>query len=131
VNEAGTVDKDTLICIIGAIVLLMIFAYIAVLAWKTAKQAPPTLVDKLPDILRHWRDARSNGERALIVMAVVGTALRRGGQFVVALGVIGACVSGFAAVCSGRSVELLKIIREILRDILYALGKPTRQLPPQ
>jgi hypothetical protein len=122
------VDKDTIVCVMGAVVLLALVVCIGVLAWKNARVAPPTLVDKLPKIINLWRTARSAGERALIVLAMIGTAIRRGGQFVVALGVIGLCVNGFAALCSASSLEVLREAREILRDLLYAFGRPVRPI---
>lgn len=119
-------DKDTIVCIIGAIILLAILAYVAILTTKNMRQAPPTLIDKLPNIMQHWRNARTFGERALIVGAMVGTAIRRGGQLIVAVSVVGVLVNAFAALCSASSLEILREMREILRDILHALGLPVR-----
>jgi len=122
------VDKDTIVCIVGAVILVVVLAYVAILATKNVRHAPPTLIDKLPDIIQQWRNARTFGERALIVGAMIGTTLRRGGQLIVAVCVVGVFVNAFAALCSSSSLEILRALREILRDVLYGLRIPVRPL---
>ena len=116
-------DRDTIVCAGGALALLAILGYTAWLARHSAQRQPPTLIDKLPKIIQLWRAARTRGEQVLIVLAMIGTALRRGGTLVVALGVIGTCITAFAAVCSSGTVEVLREVRQILRDLLEAFGK--------
>lgn len=121
-------DKDTIVCVVGALALLAILGYVAWLALDAARQQPPTLIDKLPKIIRLWRDARTWGERALIVLGMVGTALRRGGTLVVAFGVIGTCITAFAALCSSGTAEILREVRLIMRDLLEAFSKPGKSI---
>ena len=111
-------DKELVLCIIGAIAIISIAAAMVYLAAQNIKNPVQPMFKDFPTLLESWRQCRTNGERFLLLKCLWGQFSRKQTIYIVCVGFLGICLTSLVAVCSPNTLPILEKWREILDDLI-------------